>query len=147
MSVTKKSSTARSYPVRIPRVAAGPLAPTVLGGCSAWSAAPGYTLGSAAGVVNVLGRLSLWMQDVGAGVDDIDEALLAEFVAAELARDLPCASVKRWTGTMRRFLTSTGYLGCGRAGTVSTHAGPGCGHGVVFVDARSARPNREDHRG
>src|SRR3954453_19580303 len=49
----------------------------------------------AAGVVNVLGRLSLWMQDVGAGVDDIDEALLAEFVAAELARDLPCASVKR----------------------------------------------------
>lgn len=109
--MTKRSSTARSYPVRIPRVAVGPLAPTALAECSAWLVAQGYSQGSAAGIVNVLGRLSLWMQEVGAGVDDIDEALLAEFVAAERSRDLPCASVKRWTGSMRRFLASAGYLG------------------------------------
>lgn len=111
MSVTKRSSTARSYPVRIPRVAVGPLAPTVLGECSAWSAAQGYSPGSAAGISNLLGRLSAWMQEVGAGLDAIDEDLLAGFVAAELSRDLPCASVKRWTGTMRRFLASAGHLG------------------------------------
>lgn len=110
MSVTKRSSTARSYPVRIPRVVVGPLAPTVLGECSAWLVAQGYSQGSAGGIGNLLGRLSLWMQEVGAGIDDIDEDLLAQFVAAELSRDLPCASVKRWTGTMRRFLASAGYL-------------------------------------
>ncbi len=109
--MTKRSSTARSYPVRIPRVAVGPLAPTVLGECSAWSAAQGYSPGSAAGISNLLGRLSAWMQEVGAGLDAIDEDLLAGFVAAELSRDLPCASVKRWTGTMRRFLASAGHLG------------------------------------
>lgn len=108
--MTKRSSTARSYPVRIPLVAVGPLAPTVLGECSAWAAAQGYSRGSAAGIVNLLERLSWWMREVGAGVDDIDEGLLAEFVAAEGSRDLPCVSVKRWTGTMGRFLASAGYL-------------------------------------
>jgi hypothetical protein len=61
MSVTKRSSTARSYPVRIPRVAVGPLAATVLGECSAWTVGQGYTQGSAAGIVNLLERLSMWM--------------------------------------------------------------------------------------
>src|SRR4051812_39896206 len=114
MSVTKRSSTARSYPVRIPRVAVGPLAPTVLSDCSAWSAAQGYSQGSAAGIGNLLERLSMWMQEVGAGVDDLDEDLLVEFVAVELSRELPCSSVKRWTGTMRRFLASGGYLNASR---------------------------------
>ena len=109
--MTKRSSTARSYPVRIPRVAVGPLASTVLGECSAWSAAQGYSPGSAAGIGNLVGRLSAWMQEVGAGVDDIDEDLLAEFVAAELSRELPCVAVKRWGGTMRRFLKSAGHFG------------------------------------
>lgn len=109
--MTKRSSNARSYPVRIPRVAVGPLAPRVLGECSAWSAAQGYSQGSAAGILNLMERLSMCMQDVGAVVDDIDEGLLAEFVAAELSRDLPCLAVERWAGTMRRFLTSAGYLG------------------------------------
>jgi len=86
------------------------LAPTVLGECSEWSAAQGYSVGSAAGIINVLERLSWWMREVGAGVDDIDEALLAEFVATERSRDLPCLAVRRWTGTMRRFLTAAGYL-------------------------------------
>jgi hypothetical protein len=111
MSVTKRSSAARSYPVRIPRVAVGPLAPVVLGECSAWSAAQGYSRGSAAGIVNLLARLSLWMQEVGVGVGDIDEELLAAFVAAELSRELPCVGVKGWTaryvGSWRRLVIST----------------------------------------
>lgn len=114
--MTKRSSTARSYPVRIPRVAVGPLAPTVLGECSGWSAAQGYSLGSAAGIGKLLERLSMWMEEVGAGVDDLDEDLLAAFVAAERSRERPCASVQRWMGAIRRFLASAGYLGVARKG-------------------------------
>src|SRR5271170_4240503 len=47
---------------------------------------------------------------VGAEVDDIDEDLLARFLADEGSRDLPCVALKRWIGTMRRFLTAAGYL-------------------------------------
>ena len=83
----------------------------VLGECSGWLAGLGYSPGSAAAVVNVLERLSGWMQLVGAGIDDIDEDLLARFLAVEGSRDLPCLTVKRWIGTMRRFLTAAGYLG------------------------------------
>jgi len=86
------------------------LAPMVLGECSEWLAGLGYSPGSAAGVVNVLERLSWWMQLAGAEVDDIDEDLLARFIAVEGSRDLPCVAVKRWIGTMRRFLTAAGYL-------------------------------------
>jgi site-specific recombinase XerC len=82
----------------------------VLGQCSEWLAGLGYSPGSVAGVVNVLERLSWWMQLVGAGVDDIDEDLLARFVAVEGSRDLPCAAVKQWIGTVCKFLTAAGYL-------------------------------------
>ena len=57
--MTKRSPTARSYPVRVPRVPVGPLAPMVLGECSGWLAGLGYSPGSAAGVVNVLGTAEL----------------------------------------------------------------------------------------
>lgn len=89
----------------------GPLAPTVLGQCASWLVAQGYSPGSAAGVVNLLGRLSLWMQVVSAGVDEIDEELLARFVAAERSREVVCATAMRLLGTMRRFLRAGGYLG------------------------------------
>ncbi len=108
--MTKRSPTARSYPVRVPRVPVGPLAPMMLAGCSEWMARLGYSPGSAAVVVNVLERLSWWMQLAGAGVDDIDEDLLARFLAVEGSRDHPCVSVRQWIGTVRRFLTAAGYL-------------------------------------
>jgi site-specific recombinase XerD len=108
--VTKRSATARSYPVRVPRLPVGPLAPTVLGECSRWFAARGYSPGSAAGAVNVARRLSAWMQEVGAEVGEIDEELLARFVTAEGSRDRPCSSVKRWMAALRRFLAAAGYL-------------------------------------
>ena len=110
-SVTKRSLTARSYPDRIPRVRVGPLAPVVLGECEAWLAGQGYSARSAAGIVNLLERLSLWMRVVGAGVDDIDEGLLARFVVDECSRDVVCVTAIRAMGTMRRFLASAGYLG------------------------------------
>lgn len=110
MFVTKRSATARPYPVRIQRLPVGPLAPTVLDECRRWYAAKGYSPGSAAGAVNLAQRLSAWMQEVGAGVGDIDEELLDRFVTAEDSRDRPCSSVKRWMGALRRFLTAAGYL-------------------------------------
>lgn len=108
--MTKRSATARSYPVRIQQLPVGPLAPTVLDECRRWLAAKGYSPGSVAGVVNLAQRLSAWMEDVGAGVGEIDEELLDRFIAAERSRDLPCSSVKRWMGALRRFLTGAGYL-------------------------------------
>lgn len=108
--MTKRSATARSYPVRVARLPVGPLAPTVLGECSQWLAAKGYSPGSAAGVVNLAQRLSAWMQEVGAGVGEINEELLDRFVTAERSRDRPCSSVKRWMGALRRFLAAAGYL-------------------------------------
>jgi site-specific recombinase XerC len=108
--VTKRSPTARPYPVRVPRIPVGPLAPVVLDECSQWLTAKGYSSGSAAAVVNLVQRLSMWMQTVGAGVVDIDEELLARFVTAEGSQDRPCASVKRGIGTARGFLAAAGYL-------------------------------------
>jgi site-specific recombinase XerC len=108
--VTKRSVTARPYPVRIQRLPVGPLAPAVLDECRRWFAAQGYSPGSAAGAVNLAQRLSAWMQKAGAGVGDIDEELLDRFVTAEGFRDQPCSSVKRWMGALRRFLAAAGYL-------------------------------------
>jgi integrase len=113
--VTKRSPTARSYPDRVPRVPVGPLAPTVLGECSAWLSMKGYSPGMAAGVLSVLGRLSLWMRTVGVGIDDIDEDLLVRFVAEERSRDVVCVTAIRTLGTARRFLMAHGYLAAAMA--------------------------------
>lgn len=111
--MTKRSLTARPYADRIPRVPVGPLVPTVLEEARRWLAGQEYAPGSGAGVVNLLARLSLWMQEVGAGVDDIDEELLHRFVVRERSREVVCAAVKSSLGTMRRFLTEAGYLNRG----------------------------------
>lgn len=108
--MTKRSATARSYPVRIQRLCVGPLAPTVLDECRRWFAAKGYSPGSATGAVNLARRLSAWMHEVGAGVGEINEGLLARFVAAERSRERPCSSVNRWMGALRRFLAAAGYV-------------------------------------
>lgn len=112
--MTKRSPTARPYADRIPRQPVGPLAPTVLSECSCWSAAQGYSPGSAAGIVNLAARLSLWMRDVEADLDDLDESLLVRFVAAERSRQVVCVAVKNSMGTMRRFLNAAGYLRCSK---------------------------------
>lgn len=109
--MTKRSPTARPRADRIPRIPVGPLAPTVLEECRRWLAAQAYSPRSAAGIVNLLGRLSLWMQQVGLGVDDISEELLDRFIVAERSRDFVCVTVKSSMSTMRRFLTGAGYLG------------------------------------
>ncbi|OLT20868.1 hypothetical protein BJF81_15835 [Ornithinimicrobium sp. CNJ-824] len=70
--MTKRSPTARPSADRIPRVPVGPLAPTVLEEGRRWLDRQGYTPATAAGVVNLLVRLSVWMEEVGAEVDDID---------------------------------------------------------------------------
>lgn len=108
--MTKRSSTARPYADRVPLVPVGPLAPVVVEECRGWLAGQGYSPGSAAGVLNLLGRLSLWMQEVGVGVDDIDGELLDQFVLRERSRDVVCGTVKSCSGAMRRFLTDAGYL-------------------------------------
>ncbi|MDP9092238.1 MAG: tyrosine-type recombinase/integrase [Actinomycetota bacterium] len=60
--------------------------------------------------MNVLSRLSMWMLAVGAELNDIDEVLLARFVAHERSREVPCTSTMRSLGTMLKFLRAAGYL-------------------------------------
>lgn len=108
--MTKRSPTARPSVERIPQVRVGPLAPSVLAECSSWLAGQGYSPGSAAGIVNLLARLSLWMQAEGAGVDDISWALLDRFMTAERSRAVVAVAVKTCMGAMRRFLMAAGYL-------------------------------------
>ena len=108
--MTKKSPTARPHVDPIPRVPVGPLAPAVLAECSSWLSEQGYSPGSAAGIVNLLVRLSLWMQAEGAGTDQIGQALLDRFVASERSRTVVAATVTTCMGTMRRFLIAAGYF-------------------------------------
>ncbi len=109
--MTKRSPTARPHADRIPRVPVGPLAPTVLEECTDWLAAQRYSSRSAAGIVNLLARLSLWMQEVDVGADDISRELLDRFVVTERSREYVCVTVKSSMSTMCRFLTDAGYLG------------------------------------
>ena len=115
--MTKRSPTARPHTDRVPRIPVGPLAPGVRGECASWLTAQGYSSGAAAGVVNLLARLSVWMHMVDAEVDDIGEELLARFVSAERSREFVCVTVKSSMSTMRRFLTAAGYLGAAEVET------------------------------
>ena len=136
--MTKRSPTARSYPVRVPRVPVGPLAPMVLGECSGWLAGLGYSPGSAAGVVNVLERLSWWMQLVGSGVDDIDEDLLARFLAVEGS---PRSSVRCREALDRhdaQVLDGSWLSECDWGPSGFTHAGAVGGGGLVFFGCVSS---------
>ncbi|WP_158726871.1 tyrosine-type recombinase/integrase [Tomitella fengzijianii] len=108
--MTQRSVTARPYADRVPRIPVGPLSSTVLEECRRWLAAQGYSPGSSTPVVNLLARLSVWMQEVGVGIDDIDEELLDRFVARERSRVVVCTTVKCSWNTMRKFLTAAGYL-------------------------------------
>ena len=127
--MTKRSLTARSYPVRVPRVPVGPLTPTVLDECSRWLSVQGYSPGSAAGIVNLLERLSVWMQVVGAGVDDIGEELLGRFVVAERSRD----------HERRGRVAGFGDAGTDAAGTVDTDLVPVAVIGHRVLDALEVR--------
>lgn len=119
--MTKRSPIARPHVDRIPLVPVGPLAPAVLAECSSWLSGQGYSPGSAAGIVNLLARLSLWMHAEGAGLDEIGLALLDRFVASERSRAVATAAVTTCIGTMRRFLIAAGYLATSEdeAGTVT----------------------------
>ena len=108
--MTKRSPTARPHVDRIPRVPVGPLAPSVLVECSSWLAAQGYSRGTAKSIVNLLARLSLWMEREGAGVDEIGQTLLDRFVTSERSRVVVASTVATCMGTMRRFLFAAGYL-------------------------------------
>ncbi len=72
------------------------------------------------------------MAAAGAGVDDIDEELLARFVTAERSRDFVCVTVKSSMGTMRRFLMAAGHLRVAKA-----DAGPPTSAQAAVADWRS----------
>lgn len=118
--MTKRSPTARPHADRIPRVPVGPLAPTAIGECTDWLAAQQYSPRSAAGIVSLLARLSVWMQEMDAGVGEISGELLDRFVVRERSREYVCGTVKSSMSTMCRFLTDVGYLSL-----TGTDAGPG----------------------
>lgn len=108
--MTKRSPTARPYVDRIPKIPVGPLAPAVLDECRDWMATQGYVPGTTAMLVNLLQRLSAWMQAEAVDIDGICEELLERFIEFERARPVIATSVKTGMGTLRRFLRAAGYL-------------------------------------
>ena len=120
--MTKISPTARPHVDPIPRIPVGPLAPVVLAECSSWARGLGYSPGYAADIVNLLARLSVWMGDVDARIDEIDESLLDRFVASERARPVVAVGVTTHMGAVRRFLISAGYLTIGEIDGAATEA-------------------------
>ena len=121
--MTKRSPTARPHVEPIPRVPAGPLASSVLAECRTWMTEQGYAQGSASNIVNLLARLSLWMQTESADIDDICEELLDRFVDFERSRPVVVSSLKTCMATLRKFLVSADYLAAHRAeASVATEA-------------------------
>lgn len=73
-------------------------------------ATQGYVPGTTAILVNLLQRLSAWMQAEAVDIDGICEELLEQFVECEWARPVVATSVKTGMGALRRFLKAAGYL-------------------------------------
>ena len=92
-----------------PRLRGGPLDEVVLD-LVAWLQDQGYAAGTVASVACTAARLSCWIARQGLGVQDLDDALMARFVASQ-ARGRPRhPSSARRIVTVRRFLLATGLL-------------------------------------
>jgi len=92
-----------------PRLSGGPLDEVVLN-MVAWLQGQGYATGTVASVACTAARLSCWMARQGLGVQDLDDALLARFVASQARGQRRHPSSARRIVTVRTFLLATGLL-------------------------------------
>lgn len=92
-----------------PRLRGGPLDQVVLD-LVAWLQDQGYAAGTVAPVACTAARLSSWMAGRGLGVQDLDDALLARFVASQAQWRRRHPSSARRIVTVRKFFLTTGLL-------------------------------------
>ena len=92
-----------------PRLRGGPLDEVVLA-LVAWLKDEGYAAGTATSVACTAARLSCWMARRELGVQDLDDALLARFVASQARGRRRHPSSARRIVTVRKFLLATGLL-------------------------------------
>ncbi|GAA6527991.1 tyrosine-type recombinase/integrase [Intrasporangium sp. DVR] len=93
-----------------PRLREGPLDEAVLD-LVGWLQGQGYAAGTVVSVACTAARLSSWMAAQGSGVQDLDAALLARFVASQArSRRRRHPSSARRIVTVRKFLLATGLL-------------------------------------
>lgn len=93
----------------LPRLRGGPLDEVVLG-LVAWLQDQGYATGTVASVGCTAARLSHWMARQGLGAQDLDDALLARFVASQARGRRRHPSSAHRIVTVRKFLLATGLL-------------------------------------
>lgn len=83
----------------------------------------GYAQGTTKTIVNLLARLSLWMQTESLEIDDICEQLLNRFVDFERSRPVVVSSLQTCMGTLRKFLIAADYVAVSQAeASVETEA-------------------------
>lgn len=93
----------------LPRLLAGPLA-GLLPDLVVWLKSEGYARGTALSVADTAARLSLWLQQAAVDVTDLDDEVLARFVAAQQRGPDRHPSSARRIVTIRRFFLARGHL-------------------------------------
>ncbi len=92
-----------------PRLEGGPLDQAVVD-LVAWLPEQGYAAGTARSVACTAARLNCWMAEQGLGAHDLDEAVLARFVAAQCRGRHRHPSSARRIVTVRKFSLAAGLL-------------------------------------
>lgn len=98
----------------IPRLPAGPLG-EVVADLVAWLRAEGYAPGTATSVACTAARLGAWMAEARLGIEDLDDAVLDRFVAAQVRGPARHPSPVRRIVAVRKFLTAVGLLNVAQA--------------------------------
>jgi site-specific recombinase XerD len=93
----------------VPRLLVGPLSDLIID-LVAWLDREGYARGTAASVACTAARLSVWLDAEGFGVECVDDALLARFVAAQARGGVRHPSSARRIVTVRKFLLTIGVV-------------------------------------
>ena len=91
----------------MPRLPAGPLAEVVVD-LVAWLRAEGYAPGTATSITCTAARLGAWMAGARLPVEDLDDAVLDRFVAAQVRGPARHPSSVRRIVTVRKFLKAAG---------------------------------------
>lgn len=91
----------------MPRLPAGPLGEVVVD-LVAWLRAEGYAPGTATSITCTAARLGAWMAGAQLRIEDLDDAVLDRFVAAQVRGPARHPSSVRRIATVRKFLKAAG---------------------------------------
>jgi len=93
----------------LPRLLVGPLSGLIVE-LVAWLKTGGYAQGTVLSVAETGARLSAWMANEGLGIEQMDDVLLARFVAVQARGPVPHPSSAHRIVTVRKWLLEVGLL-------------------------------------